>query len=49
MVLDRVQKGFHRKNLNAMADEDQFLRITYFVNGGFNGLADRFKHLRDCF
>ncbi len=37
------------KNLNAMADDDQFLRITYFVNGGFNGLADRFKHLRDCF
>ena len=33
-------------NLNAMADADSFLRITYFVNGGFNGVSDRLKMLK---
>jgi len=32
-------------SLNMMADTDQFLRITYFVNGGFNGVADRLRLL----
>lgn len=34
------------KNLNDMADSDDILMITYFVNGGFNGLQDRFRLLK---
>jgi len=40
------KKDSRGRNLNAMADEDLFLRITYFVNGGFNGLHDRFRLLK---
>ena len=35
--------------LNDFADNDLFLRITYFVNGGFNGLADRLKYLKKAY
>lgn len=37
------------RNLNTMADEDNFLRITYFVNGGFNGIQHRFLLLRKAY
>lgn len=37
------------KSLNDMADEDLFLRITYFVNGGFNGIEDRLKNLKRAY
>ena len=32
-------------NLSDMADDNLFLRITYFVNGGFNGVQDRLRLL----
>lgn len=34
------------KDLNTYADQDDFLRITYYVNGGGNGIVDRFKILK---
>ena len=37
------------KNLNDFADQDDFIKITYFVNGGFNGLADRLVHLKRAY
>jgi putative chitinase len=45
-VFKKDSKG---RNLNMMADEDNFLRITYFVNGGFNGLIDRFTILKKAY
>jgi putative chitinase len=32
---------WHNKNLNALADLDDLLKITKIINGGTNGLADR--------
>jgi predicted chitinase len=43
------KKDAKGRNLNAMADEDLFLRITYFTNGGFNGLTHRFTLLRRAY
>jgi putative chitinase len=43
------KKDSKGRNLNAMADDDNFLRITYFVNGGFNGLQDRLRLLRKAY
>jgi putative chitinase len=43
------KKDAKGRNLNAMADDDNFLRITYFVNGGFNGLQDRLRLLRKAY
>ena len=40
------KKDIHGNSLNIMADADDFLRITYFVNGGFNGIRDRYINLR---
>lgn len=36
-------------SLNDYADNDLFLRITYMINGGFNGLADRLKYLKKTY
>ncbi len=33
-------------SLNDMAENDDFLRITYFINGGTNGLEHRFSILK---
>lgn len=40
------KKDIKGNTLSMMADADDFLRITYFVNGGFNGIKDRFNKLR---
>lgn len=32
------------RNLNDLADKDQFCALTRKINGGFNGLDDRIKH-----
>lgn len=40
------KKNKFGQNMNYMADEDDFLKITYFVNGGYNGLKHRFSLLR---
>lgn len=45
-VFKKDAKG---RNLNAMADDDLFLRITYFTNGGFNGLQHRFSLLKKAY
>ena len=34
-----------RNKLNELADQDQLLKITKKINGGFNGLEDRTEHL----
>ncbi len=34
------------KNLNELAIKNDFLRITYLINGGFNGLEDRLKYFK---
>lgn len=36
-------------SLNDFADNDLFLKITYKINGGFNGLADRLKYLKKTY
>jgi predicted chitinase len=41
------KKDIHGNSLCDMADNDDFLRITYFINGGFNGLRNRFVNLRN--
>ena len=33
-------------DLNKQADVDDFLQVTYLVNGGFNGIKDRAKYLK---
>lgn len=43
------KKDAKGRNLNDMADADMFLRITYFVNGGFNGLQHRFFLLKKAY
>lgn len=43
---DVFKKDKSGNNLNNMADNDLFLRITYFLNGGQNGCADRLKKLK---
>lgn len=45
----RFKKDKSGKNLSDFADADNFLRITYFVNGGFNGVADRLKYLKKAY
>ncbi|CAM4057089.1 Gene 10 protein [Pseudomonas reidholzensis] len=34
---------WHSRGLNALADRDEFNRITRLINGGLNGLDDRLK------
>lgn len=36
-------------SLNDMADNDLFFRITYFVNGGINGIDHRLSLLKRCY
>lgn len=36
---------WNRNKLNELADQDQLLKITKKINGGFNGLEDRTEHL----
>lgn len=36
-------------SLNYYADLNNFFRITYSINGGFNGVDDRFRKLKKCF
>lgn len=36
---------WNRNKLNELADQDQLLKITQKINGGFNGLEDRTEHL----
>lgn len=43
------KKDIHGNSLTMMADADDFLRITYFINGGFNDLRDRFVNLRNAY
>jgi len=45
----QFKKDAKGRTLNHMADEDLFLRITYFVNGGFNGLHHRLFLLRNSY
>lgn len=35
-------------NLNPLADEDDFVKITKRINGGYNGMPDRVKHWDRC-
>jgi len=37
-----------KKGLNALADEDDILKVTKKINGGTNGLDDRKKWLEIC-
>jgi len=34
------------KSLNDMAENDDFVRVTYFINGGHNGIDDRYALLK---
>ncbi len=34
-----------KKGLNEVCDKNNFLMVTYLINGGFNGLEDRLKYL----
>lgn len=43
------KKDKNGNNLNVMADDDSFLKITYFVNGGFNGIKDRLSILKKAY
>jgi len=36
------------RNLNAIADIDDFKKITKKINGGYNGWDDRIKHWANC-
>lgn len=36
------------KNLNALADKDEFTKITKTINGGTNGIEDRRQYLHKC-
>lgn len=35
-------------NLNSFSDKNDFVKITYFVNGGFNGFYDRLQKYSKC-
>lgn len=35
---------WNKKGLNALADDGLFKQITRKINGGYNGLADRYKY-----
>jgi putative chitinase len=37
---------WRRRNINALADRDDIVRVTKRINGGTNGLADRKRYLR---
>lgn len=37
---------WNTKGLNELANQNDFLLLTYKVNGGFNGLKDRLKYLK---
>lgn len=39
--------GYHGKKCNELADEDSVVDVTYAVNGGQTGIADRRRWLRD--
>lgn len=43
------KKDIAGNSLNDMALDGDFLRITYFVNGGFNGVKDRYNKLIDSY
>lgn len=45
LAVDVAGWFWNRKNLNALADNDDITAITKRVNGGLNGFADRKKHL----
>jgi putative chitinase len=36
------------RELNTLADQGRFKRITKIINGGFNGLKDRLENYRRC-
>lgn len=36
----------HPANLNKLADEDEFTKVTKAINGGVNGFQDRLSYLR---
>lgn len=36
------------RGLNELADKDDFNRITKKINGGYNGLKDRYEHWERC-
>jgi putative chitinase len=40
-----MRKDKDENNLNALADQDRFIRITKLVNGGYNGIQDRLGYL----
>jgi putative chitinase len=35
-------------NLNSFSDKNDFIKITYFVNGGFNGFHDRLQNYSEA-
>ena len=35
-------------NLNSFSDKNDFVKITYFVNGGFNGFHDRLRNYSEA-
>jgi predicted chitinase len=37
------------RNLNALSEENDFIFITYKVNGGFNNIDDRLKNIKTAF
>ncbi len=39
---------WNSRNLNAIADKDDIMKITRIVNGGYNGIDDRKKYLDKC-
>jgi putative chitinase len=39
---------WNKKNLNSLADNDNFVTITRKINGGTNGLDDRKQHWERC-
>ena len=44
-----VTKIVSGNNLNYYADQNNFIKLTYFINGGTNGLRDRYEKLIKCF
>lgn len=39
---------WYSRGLNALADTDEFKKITVKINGGLNGYNDRLKHWQRC-
>ena len=48
--LNMMSAGWYwdKRKLNKFADKDDLRGITYRVNGGYNGYADRFKYVNHC-